>query len=103
VAIVAVLSPMASYLQQQDLSDDEYETASEMSDISFAPFAPSESSSRTSHDVSIRSPSPTRSVMSVTSSLRAQSIVEEYGRGFNNQSDVYRLPADDEELERLRG
>jgi hypothetical protein len=48
-----------------------------------------------------RSPSPTPSVASMTSSLREQAYMVEYGRGMNAHSDVYRLPADDEELERL--
>jgi hypothetical protein len=38
---------------------------------------------------------------SVTSSIRAASYRQEYGRGINNYSEVYQLPADDEELERL--
>jgi hypothetical protein len=58
-------------------------------------------SSATSHDVSMRSGSPAPSVYSVTSSLRAASYRQEYGRGVNNYSEVYRLPADDEELDRL--
>ena len=58
-------------------------------------------SSATSHDVSMRSGSPAPSVYSVTSSLRAASYRQEYGRGLNNYSEVYRLPADDEEFERL--
>ncbi len=37
----------------------------------------------------------------MTSSLRANAYKEEYGRGLNNYSEVYRLPADAEELERL--
>jgi hypothetical protein len=52
-------------------------------------------------DVSMRSHSPAPSVFSVTSSLRAQAYRQEYGRGLNNYSEVYRLPADDEELHRL--
>lgn len=71
------------------------------SDISMDPFARSDASSRTSVDVSMRSPSPTQSVYSVTSSVRAQSYRYEHGRGVNNYSEVYRLPADDEEVERL--
>ncbi|KAG2022763.1 hypothetical protein CC2G_000488 [Coprinopsis cinerea AmutBmut pab1-1] len=50
---------------------------------------------------SMRSPSPTGSVWSVTSSIRAAAYREEHGRHLNNYSDVYRLPADQEELERL--
>ncbi|KZP28967.1 S-adenosyl-L-methionine-dependent methyltransferase [Athelia psychrophila] len=61
----------------------------------------SEASSRTSVDMSERSPSPARSVVSVTGSLRAQAIREEHGRGVNNYSDVYLLPADDDEVNRL--
>ncbi|KAH8986450.1 hypothetical protein EDB92DRAFT_1801899 [Lactarius akahatsu] len=58
-------------------------------------------SSATSYDVSIRSGSPAPSVSSVTSSIRATSYRQEYGRGLNNYSEVYQLPADDEELDRL--
>jgi hypothetical protein len=38
---------------------------------------------------------------SVTSSIRAASYRQEFGRGLNNYSEVYTLPADDEELDRL--
>lgn len=62
---------------------------------------PSVSTSRTSHDFSIRSASPVPSVLSVSSSFQARAYKHEYGRGINNYSEVYRLPADDEELERL--
>jgi len=41
------------------------------------------------------------SVFSMSSSTRAQSFKHEYGRGLNNYSEVYQLPADDEELDRL--
>ncbi|KAJ7150329.1 hypothetical protein C8R46DRAFT_1124641 [Mycena filopes] len=70
---------------------------------SLPPFsaAGSTSGSRTSHDVSMRSASPTPSVWSMTSSIRAQAFKQEYGRELNNYSEVYRLPADDEELDRL--
>jgi hypothetical protein len=55
-------------------------------------------------DVSIRSSSPARSlVLSVTSSMRDKIYKQEFGRNLNNYSDVYRLPADEEELERLGG
>jgi hypothetical protein len=63
--------------------------------------ARSSTSSATTHDVSMRSGSPAPSMYSVTSSLRAASFRQEYGRGLNNYSEVYRLPADDEELDRL--
>ncbi|KAH9920205.1 uncharacterized protein BXZ73DRAFT_91944 [Epithele typhae] len=55
--------------------------------------ARSVSTTATSHDWEMRSASPAPSMYSVTSSF--------YGRGINNYSDVYRLPADDEEFERL--
>ncbi|KAI9444949.1 hypothetical protein H4582DRAFT_2108727 [Lactarius indigo] len=58
-------------------------------------------SSATSYDVSMRSGSPAPSVYSVTSSIRAASYRQEYGRGLNNYSEVYQLPADDEEFDRL--
>jgi hypothetical protein len=48
-----------------------------------------------------RSPSPSRSVMSITESIATRIYREEYGRILNDYSDVYRLPADDEEWERL--
>jgi hypothetical protein len=34
--------------------------------------------------------------------MRAQAFILEHGRGLNNASEVYRLPADEEEMERLR-
>ena len=58
-------------------------------------------SSVTTEDWEMRSASPTQSVFSVTSSLRVTAFRHEYGRGLNNYSEIYRLPADDEELERL--
>jgi len=58
-------------------------------------------SSATSYDVSMRSGSPAPSIYSVTSSIRAASYRHEFGRGLNNYSEVYQLPADDEELDRL--
>jgi hypothetical protein len=72
-----------------------------MSESSFPRFSASEGSSRTSFDFDMRSASPAPSVASMTSSLREQAYRLEYGRGLNNYSEVYRLPADDEELERL--
>jgi SAM-dependent methyltransferase len=69
------------------------------SDISMDSFRPTDASSMTT--ASMRSPSPTQSVFSVTSSLRAQSFRYEHGRGVNNYSEVYRLPADDDEIRRL--
>ncbi|KAI0323106.1 hypothetical protein OF83DRAFT_1048220 [Amylostereum chailletii] len=80
---------------ERDRDDDIAPSSSSSSRSSPAP------SSATSHDVSMRSASPAPSVYSVTDSLRAASYRHEYGRGMNNYSDVYRLPADDEELQRL--
>lgn len=68
------------------------------SDIFSVRSAPS---SATSYDVSMRSGSPAPSIYSVTSSIRAASYRQEFGRGLNNYSEVYQLPADDEELDRL--
>ncbi|KAE9409255.1 hypothetical protein BT96DRAFT_806961 [Gymnopus androsaceus JB14] len=81
-------------------TEDESDACSLLSSHLFSP-PPSVGSSRTSHDQSMRSASPTPSVWSVTSSLRAQAFKHEYGRGLNNYSEVYRLPADDEERQRL--
>jgi hypothetical protein len=97
------MSPSHRY--QTWYSDDADSEADEndMSSVSsFPPFSPGPSgaSSQTS-DYSMRSVSPVRSVWSMTSSLRAQAFKQEYGRGINNYSEVYRLPADEEELERL--
>ena len=77
--------------------EDDSDASSVMSTSSC--FAGSQATSATSHDVEMRSVSPAPSVYSVTSSIRAASYRHEYGRGINNYSDVYRLPADDEELE----
>ncbi|KAF9055905.1 hypothetical protein BJ165DRAFT_1429469 [Panaeolus papilionaceus] len=73
---------------------------------SFAPFdddAISVVSSQTSHagTQSMRSASPAPSVMSISDSIREMIYKHEYGRSLNNYSDVYRLPADEEELNRL--
>ncbi len=80
---------------EMDLESDRYSVASSMH------YAESVSTSATSHDWEMRSASPAPSVYSMTSSLRASSYREEFGRGINNYSEVYRLPADDEEFERL--
>lgn len=56
----------------------------------------------TSYDASMRSPSPALSVIPITDSMRERILRQEYGRGLNNYSEVYCLPADDEEWDRLR-
>ncbi|EKM61450.1 uncharacterized protein PHACADRAFT_248069 [Phanerochaete carnosa HHB-10118-sp] len=48
---------------------------------------------------SVRSASP--SVISINSCIRASVFRHEYGRRLNNYSEVYRLPADEDEQERL--
>ncbi|VDB91586.1 unnamed protein product [Peniophora sp. CBMAI 1063] len=64
-------------------------------------------SSATSHedegdgDASTRSGSPAPSMYSMTDSIRASSYRHEFGRSVNSYSDVYLLPADEEELQRL--
>ena len=70
---------------------------------SLPPISPAFSvgSSRTSSDASLRTGSPAPSVWSITNSIRTQAVRQEFGRGVNNYSEVYRLPADDEELIRL--
>ncbi|KAJ3879675.1 hypothetical protein F5051DRAFT_451309 [Lentinula edodes] len=82
-------------------SDTEDSDACSLSSSSVFSSPPSPSTPRTSYVPSARSASPTPSVWSITSSMRAQAFKHEYGRGLNNYSEVYRLPADDEELERL--
>jgi SAM-dependent methyltransferase len=48
-----------------------------------------------------RPPSPAPSLYSITSSLRENAFIHCFGRQINSQSDVYQLPADDEEVTRL--
>ncbi|KAI0756516.1 hypothetical protein C8Q80DRAFT_1129062 [Daedaleopsis nitida] len=86
------------YEDDDDMDSDRYSIASGSSNMH---YARSVSTSATSHDWEMRSASPAPSVYSMTSSLRAASFRYEYGRGINNYSEVYRLPADDEEFERL--
>lgn len=81
-----------------DMSDDESDSYSMMSS---SYTMSGRASSVTSADMSVRSASPGPSLMSVSNSLRVNSYRHEYGRGLNNYSEVYRLPADDEELDRL--
>jgi hypothetical protein len=80
-----------------DHSSSDMDTAS---DMSFEPFSGISASSATDIE-DHASISSGASVFSMSSSVRAQSFRHEYGRGLNNYSEVYQLPADDEELERL--
>lgn len=91
---------LADLFHSVHLEDSDDETESSL--VSFPSFTSRTESSRTSADsVSFRSASPTPSVFSVTSSVRAQAYREVHGRALNNYSDVYRLPADTKELDRL--
>jgi hypothetical protein len=81
---------------------DDATSDSGMSVDSFSPFSSRDTiSSCTTMSEMGRSGSPTPSVYSVTSSLREQAYRDEFGRSLNNYSEVYRLPADMDELERL--
>lgn len=88
-------------LPYHNASDEESDTHS-ISSISTG-FAPSKATSTTSinSDISMQSISRPPSVFSITSSIRALAYRQEYGRDLNNYSEIYRLPADEEELERL--
>ncbi|EJF67127.1 hypothetical protein BD309DRAFT_946205 [Dichomitus squalens] len=87
------------HTQDNDMDDDVYSVVS--ADSTGSMRFSSSSSSATSHDWEMRSASPAPSTYSMTSSLRAASYVHEFGRGINNYSEVYRLPADEEEFDRL--
>ncbi|OCH88758.1 S-adenosyl-L-methionine-dependent methyltransferase [Obba rivulosa] len=82
-----------------DPMDDDSDSCSIMSGS--GRYAPSMASSATSYDWEMRSASPAPSVYSMTDSLVRAAFRHEFGRGINNYSEVYRLPADDEEFERL--
>ncbi|KDQ21624.1 hypothetical protein BOTBODRAFT_26057 [Botryobasidium botryosum FD-172 SS1] len=49
----------------------------------------------------VRSGSPNPSIYTMTSSIRSELLANVHGRLVNNHSDVYHLPADDEEIDRL--
>jgi hypothetical protein len=79
-----------------DPSDSDTESV-----VSCAPFSVASVSSATSRNSDDSSMSSGASVYSMSSDIRAQSYRHEYGRGLNNYSEVYQLPADEEELDRL--
>lgn len=81
-----------------DIDTDRSDTESDVFSLASAPTISSYDA-----DASLRSSSPASMVLSVTSSMRDKIYREEFGRNLNNYSDVYRLPADEEELERLGG
>jgi hypothetical protein len=95
------------YFHQNPTEVMDSDTESEvLSTTSMPPFSatPSVTSSHTSYDAaatSTRSNSPVPSVISMTDSVRSQIYRSKYGREFNNFSDVYALPADEEEMNRL--
>lgn len=98
-----MMQPHDPMLTDDDYEDDDSDVYSVVSG-SFSNFSASKASSVTTADEemrSLRSSSPAPSVRTMTSSIRAAAYRHEYGRGLNNYSDVYRLPADEEELERL--
>lgn len=90
-------------LTPDDFNDDDTSDSTSIASGSVSRFAPSVASSATSHDWEMRTASPAPSVISISSSLRAAAYREAYGRGINAQSEIYMLPADDEEFERLGG
>ncbi|KIP11739.1 hypothetical protein PHLGIDRAFT_63365 [Phlebiopsis gigantea 11061_1 CR5-6] len=90
-------SAYTSPVQYDNMSDDESDSCSMSGSFS----ASGKASSVTTADWEMRSASPGPSVFSIGSSLRVNAYRHEYGRGLNNYSEVYRLPADDEELDRL--
>ena len=90
--------PCSHFAHDEDMySNSDADTASLMS---FEPFSGMSASSAT--DIQDHaSMSSGASVFSMSSSIRTHSFKHEYGRGLNNYSDVYQLPADGEELDRL--
>ncbi|KAG6901873.1 hypothetical protein C0995_007099 [Termitomyces sp. Mi166 len=83
----------------ENTSDVDEESVASLPPFSFPPSV--SASSSISHDASMHSASPVPSVFSISSSMRAQVVRQEFGRAINNYSGVYKLPADDEELDRL--
>ncbi|KAK0214847.1 hypothetical protein IW262DRAFT_1475574 [Armillaria fumosa] len=82
-----------------DADHHDFDDSERSSSASPVPARSTPYTSRTSF--STRSVSPTPSVWSMTSSLRAEAYIQEFGRDLNNISEIYHLPADAEELERL--
>jgi hypothetical protein len=78
-------------------SDDETEVSFTMTDIRDGESQTS--ASGPSH----RAPSPAPSIYSLTASLRENLLVNVHGRTLNSSSEVYQLPADEEEIYRLGG
>ena len=81
--------------------DDDDDDDERSSTASMLGYSLSTATSVTSNDVSMRSPSPAPSVVSMSSSTRENLLRQEHGRSLNNYSEVYGLPADQEEWVRL--
>ncbi len=94
---VLIARPMSPF---HDAMDDQSDTSSIYSGSS-GRMSQGSTSSATTQDVDMRPVSPSPSLYSMTDSLIASSYRQEYGRNLNAHSDVYRLPADEEEIERL--
>ncbi len=97
---VLVMSPSSSS-STYDMDD-----SSDIYTESGSHYDQSSASSATTPDVemrsdSMRSASPAPSVLTMTSSYQENAYRTEFGRNLNNYSDVYRLPADEEEIRRL--
>lgn len=71
--------------------------------VSSRMYTGSETSSATTYTLnsSMRSGSPVPSVIPIDEDMLANAYRKEHGRSINNYSDVYSLPADEEELDRM--
>ncbi|KIM37774.1 hypothetical protein M413DRAFT_448286 [Hebeloma cylindrosporum] len=86
-----------------DAASDVFSTTSEgpPSSVAYSNGRTMTTASSYEIDPATRSNSP-MSVISLTDSMRETILYRhEYGRGLNNYSEIYRLPVDDEEFERL--
>jgi hypothetical protein len=88
------------HVQWHAIDDSDSDSSCDYSVAPYPPASPSISSSSGNSDWD-RSMSPVPSIMSMTSSFREDAFIKEYGRLFNSHSEVYRLPADEEEFKRL--
>jgi len=89
-------------IEEDDLSS---ETESVPSAIVFSEYGRTGATTVTSVEddgVSMRTPSPEpEPIIHMDEQLRATLYREEFGRNLNSYSDVYKLPVDEEELDRL--
>jgi hypothetical protein len=99
--------PVQPHKREDTMDDDEYSDCESQSSV--VVFSTHEQSATTatsvsdneSNTASMRSSSPAPSLMSMSSVLREALYRQEFGRDVNNYSNVYQLPADEEELDRL--